>query len=221
MEYMGVNSFLKAGHQYHLYTLEPVKDVPYGTTILDARSIMDEYTPSQFPALASYADFFRHKLLLTKGGYWVDSDTVCLKPFDFHSSYVFSSERTPGGAQCNAGIIKVPNPGTDFSRRCWAKCQGMDSTKVRWTEAGVENTTNTVRDLRLGMYVKRPDVFCPIDWWDTRDILLARTRLNPLVFPDDTVAVHLWNEMWRKYSLDKEGSYPHTSLYEELKRKFL
>jgi hypothetical protein len=217
LEYIGINSFLKAGHEYHLYTLGPVANVPAGTTVLDARSVMDEYTPEQFPALASYADFFRHKLLLTKGGYWVDSDTICLKPFDFPSPYVFSSERTSGGSQCNAGIIKVPGPDSEFSRLCWEKCKRLDSTKVRWTEAGVENTTERVRDLRLGKYVKRPEVFCPIDWWGVRKLVSSK----PLNVWEDTAAVHLWNEMWRKYSLDKDGSYPHTSMYEELKRKFL
>lgn len=222
MEYMGINSFLKAGHRYHLYTLGPVANVPEGTTVLDARSIMTEYVPSQFPALAGYADFFRHKLLLTKGGYWADSDNICLKPFDFASPYVFSSEYTPsGGAQCNAGVIKVPWPDTEFSRRAWAVCRAINPAKVRWVEAGVENTTQRARELRLGMYVKRPEVFCYVNWWDTRDFVLHRTRLNPLVFPDDTAGIHLWNEMWRKYSLDKEGAYAHTCLYEDLKRKFL
>ncbi len=35
-----------------------------------------------------FANFFRYKLLLEKGGWFVDSDTICMRPFDFDNEYV-------------------------------------------------------------------------------------------------------------------------------------
>ena len=33
--------------------------------------------------------------------------------------------------------------------------------------------------------------------------------------------LHLWNEAWRRIGLDKEGTYPSTSIYEQLKAKYV
>ena len=37
--------------------------------------------------------------------------------------------------------------------------------------------------------------------------------------PDSMYCIHLWNEMLRQGSIDKNGSYDKNSLYEELKKK--
>ena len=117
MERLGINSFLRHGHEFHLYTYTPVGNVPQGVTMRDAREIIPlslvDYT--KFPRLAIFADLFRYKLLLDKGGWWVDTDTVCMRPFDFPEEYVFSSEVKSAnrgvsiiGTQVNNGNIKAP-----------------------------------------------------------------------------------------------------------------
>jgi len=37
----------------------------------------------------------------------------------------------------------------------------------------------------------------------------------------DAYAVHLWNEMWRRYKWDKDARYSVECLVERLKRRFL
>ena len=36
---------------------------------------------------------------------------------------------------------------------------------------------------------------------------------------DDTFCIHLWNEMWREYKLDKNGKFHPDSIYEQYKKK--
>ena len=37
---------------------------------------------------------------------------------------------------------------------------------------------------------------------------------------NECYGVHLWNEYWRNNNIDKNGSYPKNSLYEQLKRRY-
>lgn len=52
---------------------------------------------------------FRYKLILERGGWWVDLDTVCLRPFDLDLEHVFASE--PDGTVANGTFRASPEPG--------------------------------------------------------------------------------------------------------------
>jgi hypothetical protein len=60
-----------------------------------------------------------------------------------------------------------------------------------------------------------PDVFYPLDWWNTRDLVT-----KPLNVPAQSYAVHLWNQLWAQRGMDKDGRYPADCAYEELKRRY-
>src|SRR5690348_5090275 len=86
MERLSIASFLALGHEYHLYVYRPVANVPAGTCVKDAREILPESMIFQYrkrPSYAGFANFFRYKLLLDRGGWWVDTDAVCLRALDF------------------------------------------------------------------------------------------------------------------------------------------
>ena len=99
MEQLAIKSFLDNGHKFHLYTYGEVKGIPKGTIVKDGNEILPEseifyYTadPVHKGSVSSFSNWFRYKLLFDKGGWWVDTDNICLKPFNFSSEYVFSSE---------------------------------------------------------------------------------------------------------------------------------
>src|SRR3954454_16532370 len=95
VERLSIASFLHHGHNYHLFTYGPVEGLPAGAVLEDARSILPESMIFQYREHASYAgflDLFRYKVLLERGGWWVDTDPVCLRPFDFDEPYVFGSQ---------------------------------------------------------------------------------------------------------------------------------
>ena len=99
MEQLSIASFLQNGHEYHLYVYDEPKNIPAGTLVKDATEILRASSIFQYkqcPSYAGFSNFFRYKLLLERGGWWVDTDTVCLKPFDFPEQYVFSSEISKG-----------------------------------------------------------------------------------------------------------------------------
>jgi len=92
MEQLSISSFLLNGHDYHLYVYDYVKNVPVGAVVRDANEILPASRIFQYkrsPSYAGFANFFRYKLLLERGGWWADTDTICVKPFDFPEEYVF------------------------------------------------------------------------------------------------------------------------------------
>ena len=128
MEQLSISSFLQNGHDYHLYVFDEVKNVPAGTVIRTANEILPEARIFQYkgrPSYAGFSNFFRYKLLLERGGWWADSDTICLKPFDFPDEYVFSSETNHRGVEViNSGIMKVPS-GSSIMAYAWKVCDVM------------------------------------------------------------------------------------------------
>ncbi len=220
MEQLSIASFLRNGHQYHLYVYEDVKNIPAGATIRDGNEILPASMIFQYKQQASYAgfsNFFRYKLVLERGGWWVDTDTICLKPFDFDTEYVFSSEFAQGQEFINSGIFKAPT-GSEVMRYAWRVCEMKDPKAIVWGETGPRLMAAAVREFSLETYTQRPEVFCPIGYADWQKILEPEADLK---LSDRSYAIHLWNERWRAAGQVKNKSYPDGCLYETLKRKYL
>src|SRR3954451_15656251 len=113
---LSIRSFLSNGHDYHLYSYDEIPNLPPGARLLPATLILPEEKIFRMQGgsgfrnnLAPFADVFRYKLLLERGGWWVDLDFVCLRPFDFAAEWVFASERARDGSHVKAiSIIKAP-----------------------------------------------------------------------------------------------------------------
>src|SRR5262245_50707816 len=86
---LGLASFLANGHEFHLYCYDRISDVPKGAVIRDASEILPRDQAFAYQtgfgqgSHSGGSNFFRYKLLLERGGWWVDTDVVCLQRFDF------------------------------------------------------------------------------------------------------------------------------------------
>jgi hypothetical protein len=219
MEQLSIASFLRNGHEYHLYVYEDVKNIPPGTTIKDGNEILPTSRIFQYKQQASYAGFsnyFRYKLVLELGGWWIDTDTICLKPFDFDQDYVFSSEFAQGQEFINSGIFKAPVD-SDVISYAWRVCETKDPERLVCGEIGPRLMASAVKEFSLERYVQRPEVFCPIGYADWHKVL----ELNADLKLENSYAIHLWNERWRAAGQDKNATYPDQCLYEVLKRRYL
>jgi len=220
MEQLSIASFLRNGHEYHLYVYEDVKNIPSGTTIKDGNEILPESRIFQYKQQASYAgfsNFFRYKLMLERGGWWVDTDTICLKPFDFEAEYVFSSEFAMGEEFINSGIFKAPI-GSEVMAYAWRICESKDPERIVWGETGPRLMATAVRECLLERYAQSPEVFCPISYADWHRVLEPDADLK---LTDRSYAIHLWNERWRAAGQDKNATYPDECFYESWKRSYL
>ena len=220
MEQLSLASFLKHGHEYHLYVYEEVKNVPPGTTVKDGNEILPASDIFQYqgrPSYAGFANFFRYKLLLERGGWWADMDTVCLKPFDFSDEYVFSSEMYKGLEVVNCGVVKAP-PGSEAMRWAWEVCQTKNSKQLVWGETGPKLIAEAVRKFSLEKYTRPAAVFCPLAFFEWQKVI--EPGPSP-AWADSAYAIHLLNDKWRAAEQDKNAKYSEDCFYEQLKRRYL
>jgi len=220
MEQLSIASFLANGHDYHLYVYSELKNVPAGTTVKDGSEILPSSSIFQYREYATYAgfaNFFRYKLLLERGGWWADADIICLKPFNFPDEHVFATEMCKGLEVVSSGIIKAPK-GSPAMAYAWQVCQSKNPQDLAWGETGPKLMGEAVEEFSLGEYKKPHRVFNPLGYSDWRKVL--EPDVEPL-FDDSSHSIHLWNEMWRASGQDKNAEYEPSCLYEKLKRRYL
>lgn len=233
LERLALQSFINNGHKVHLYTYEEVSGVPKRIEIKDGNKILPsdrifEYESYDTPA--GFADVFRFKLLLERGGIWVDTDVVCLRPFDFEDDHVFASERLRPRkrrdflprTQVASCVIKAPK-GSSVLSYCYDVAIEKDWDKIKYGEIGPELMTEAVDRFQMSDQVLPYWKFCPIDWWEwdrfiddsiqTRGLEeVKRIVLRPYAY-------HLWNELWRRNEADKDKNFDASTIYERLKRE--
>jgi mannosyltransferase OCH1-like enzyme len=220
MEQMAIASFLMNGHEYHLYVYGDVKNIPAGTVLKDASEVLPSsmiFQYRDFKSYSGFSNFFRYKLLLERGGWWVDTDMICLRPFEFEATYVFSSEVSDGQEVINSGAIRTP-AGSPAMAYAWQTCREKNIEKLVWGETGPRLIGEAVRRYSLENFVQPSGVFCPIGYADWDKVL---EPVEGWPFDKNTYALHLWNEMWRRTGSDKNQTYHPQCLYEELKKKYL
>jgi hypothetical protein len=219
MHRLGVRSVLEKGHTFHLFTYDTIEDVPHGVTVCDAREIFPADSVFSYQqgfgkgSYSAFSNLFRYQLLLERGGWWVDTDVVCLKPFDLETEYVFASEHDDefviGAA---TSVIKAP-PGAPVLRDCVEVCQSANKQEVKWGELGPDLLNAAVRRHELSRYLVPVTYFNPINWFEFADALRPDFDVSRLA---DSYGVHLYHQMWKS-----EGRGPESagqgSLYAYLK----
>lgn len=220
MEVLSIESFLQFGYEYHLYCYDQVANVPRGAKVCDAREILPAsdifYYQGDFAngSPACFADMWRYKLLLEKGGWWVDTDVVCVRPFEFASDHVIGHQRE-GDRRCiNNAVIRAP-VGSPLAQNCYEACQRIDREQIQWGATGPKLVQTAVHELGLSDSVQPPEVFYDIDYWDLGR-LFAESELA-----SEACGVHLWQAIWKDRGIDVDGPFPPECLYERMRRQFL
>lgn len=229
LERLSIASFIRCGHPVHLYVYGEVGGVPEGATVLDGRSILPENRICRYGAaagpgegsLALFANIFRYALLNRRGGIWSDCDIVCLQPLQdaMSDDYVIATEyrdRRRQMALANNCLLKAP-AGSPFIAECNAVAMGVEPEKSGWGELGPAMLTVMVRKHALERFLAPPWRFCPLGWWEFRRVIEDAV----MQWPDVTLSMHCFNEMWRRAGLDKNARYGVHSPFERLKARYL
>lgn len=241
MELLSVRSFLAHGHAVDLYSYEPGENFPAAVRVRDAAEIVPpKFAPLQPSApfakgsMGAFSDFFRYHLLHARGGWWSDMDIVCHRPWRFEQpALTASTDEGQYGLIANTCVMRFP-AAHPVMAACCAAFHSMDVRAVAIDQTGPLLLNQKMTDLRQRSLMLPPSVFCPVPWaaafqlvrplWRrfTLDELkqrIARPHLT-MRFRRDTVAVHLWHEIWRAQGWDKSARFPRTSLYERYQRRW-
>ena len=219
---ISINSFLQNGFQYNLYVYGEVKNIPSGVNVLDGNDMIPKeeiwYYQKGFNkgSPSGFSNQFRFTLLAI-GGLWVDTDVVLLKNFNLDKPYIFISERNINGDIHPTSSVIYSESGTS-SGKIWSEAidniSYRNKARVIHGETGPELVTYLVKKYNLHDYVLPPNAFCAIGWHES-DKLVDGTLL-----PNDVVGLHLFDSQSNLNDIDKKN-YPHNSIIEGLKRKYL
>ena len=212
MEQTCIKSHLANGHEFHLYTYGKLEGVPEGTTLKDAEEIVPQSEIAKFQNLSNFSDYFRFTLLYKRGGWWTDTDSICLKPFDFPEEYVFANLTRD---TVSPGVIKAP-AGSPIMAWCIEEQKKINWKTCQWPDLGPYLLFRAVAHFKMQQFCHKQDTFIPV--------VTIRGFVSVIperTFGAETHAIHLLNEQWRYFKQDKDAPYPPTSIYEQLKRRYL
>lgn len=109
-----LRSMVAQGHAVHLYSFDPVENLPEGVVNMDAEEVTPRTSLFQFDGVlglanigsfAPFSDWFRYNLIRQTDGLWIDTDAYLLSPLIFLRRHVYAweSKRVVG-----AGILGLP-----------------------------------------------------------------------------------------------------------------
>ena len=208
-----IRSFLARGHAFRLYCYGEVANVPPGCEQADARAILAESEVFAYkggPEKGSYAGFanlFRYKLLRDRGGWWVDTDVVCLAA-GVPTGEVSLAREHPN--LVNNAIMRFPagHPAMHAAYDL-ALAAGKD---IGWGEMGPQCMTAMVERFELEALLAPQLAFYPLHWSEYAALILPEHRAFVGERLSNANFLHLWNEMFRRTNYDKSvrppvGSY--------------
>ena len=226
MERLAIASFVHWGHEYHLYAYNPVEGVPPGAEVRDAREILPAdsvFTYQTGFGAGSYSAFsnrFRYKLLLERGGWWVDTDVVCLRPFFGLPPVVLTTEHdspVSTGFKVASAVMRMP-AGNPLMQWAWNECLRHDPATLVWGQTGPQLLQRGVHELELQRFLRPASFTSNVPYWEWRAFV---DPLPPLLPVTETYGAHLFHQMWIDGGADPDAEFPPTCLYETWKQLFL
>ena len=209
-----LRSFLRHGHQIALYCYDPVGVVPAGVEVRDAATILPRerffragHGPHQGTA-AAFANLFRYAMIPATGLIWVDTDVVCLKP-DWPDRPLIAGFQDE--VMVNNAVLGGSAAGPLFERAVAIATQV--GTIGPWAYTGPHLLTALVHEMGHTRHVLPRDIFYPLSYRDAAPILLQpRPGVERITWPEQSLAVHLWNETLRLAGHDRDQPAPDHSV---------
>ena len=194
-----ITSFLRIGHPFELFSYDPIDNVPRGTNLRSAAEIIPRdrifrYGPAAgrgAGSLGAFSNLFRFALLLREGGYWVDTDMFCLRPFPADPIVISSERRSDGRTTSCGSVLKCPAQ-HPLAQYCFDRAHAADPQTLIFGQTGPALVAAAVQDLSLESTVAPPDAFCSVNWFEHESLC------TPGTIPETAFGVHLWGERWRQ-----------------------
>ena len=213
-------SFIWHGHPLHLYCYQDISNLPSGVALMDANTVLPEsdiFYYADRETVSGFANLFRYKLLSEKGGIWVDCDVICLRPFLFQQEHVFPTERPD---QVSNFVLKAP-ANSPVLNAAYQIASEFDRETIRFGQTGPILLNFLASKFDLSRCTMHHDVFCPIPYQSYQELLSSGGMEARSELLESAYGLHLWNEMWRLGGIDKNGTFPESSIYGAMQLKYL
>lgn len=207
LEKMCLKSHINNNHSCILWSYDTNIQYPNGIKIRDANTIIPKdktFTYKKQPFknnLAGFSDLFRYKVLYEYGGWWCDTDVLCVKKFDIQSEYVFASEKKINQAISIApSVIKCPK-GNDFIRSCIEDAEDKLrlNQNIGWGEIAHKILNKNIQKHGLEKFIVNHNIFCPVDWFKAHLFFQPNQNIDI----SSSYGIHLWNTCIKRKNINK------------------
>lgn len=200
LEMACMRSFLDHGHALRVFTYQKVA-LPEGAINEDASQILplESYFSYQ-ESSSAFSNIFRYKLLLEQGGWWVDTDVVCLKS-EIPSCDYFWAEQSPD--VINSAVLKFPIGDPRLERLLLLGLRG--SKKItHWGQIGPELATNVLADEKPQNHLGGMDTAYPVHFFEAHFFWLPEYAALVERRCANSFFLHLWHSSikWAGIPLD-------------------
>jgi hypothetical protein len=197
-QWLALKSFIDHGHRYVLYSYGRL-DVPAGVEVRDAGTILPQARVFFYKwgagrgSVAGFSNLFRYKLLASQGGWWVDTDVVCL------AASVPDADLFLGWQEkdlVGSAILRFPVSHPLVTKLvAHAEDAGSDLT---WGQTGPDLVTRLVHESDLAGCVSPAESSYPIGWREAMHVLLPQRTEEVRAKVGAAPFLHLWNEIFRR-----------------------
>jgi hypothetical protein len=209
-----LKSFIDCGHAVDLYTYHPDLGVPAGVRVCNAGELLnrDEVFVYQAEGFgkgspSAFSNLFRYKLLAEKGGWWIDTDVVCLTGHIPTVSEFFARQDEDLIA-CGTIYFEARHP---VMMRCLEQTMELGRT-VKWGDAGPRLFTRVLKECGLIDRAHPASVCYPVHYTQALDMLRQSRTAALSRRIESSLFLHLYNSTLEFHGVRKMCRPPKGSL---------
>jgi hypothetical protein len=226
-----IKSFIHHGHTVNLYSYDSGYELPAGCVGMNANDVIPGnqlfgYRNGPLAGyLSGFANWFRYELLYAKGGWWADSDIICMKPFVSCSKHVFASEWSAElPKHVNNNVIYIAEKNDCLMEYCARECRKRKDC-IEHGETGPLLLNRVVRQMGLSSDIADVDIFNPVHCADVRLLMQSRIyvasvrvsrkirNLRPVMLTRRSRGLHLFSASFnRQVAVRTEADIPESSV---------
>lgn len=216
-----LRSFVDHGHEIVLYCYDRI-DVPDGIERGDAAEFFPRdrvFYYSKGPgagSVSAFSNLFRYRLLHDRGGWWTDTDVICLSRDVPETDMVFAWQDA-SRVLVGSAILKFPRE-HQLVAELYKAAHAMGAD-VEWGEAGPNLVTQMVKRYALENLATDTSRVYPLTPDEAIDVLLPAHRNAVREKTRGAAFLHLWNETLRRLLVLETLAPPPGSFLSELFEK--
>ncbi len=223
-EVASINSFVRNGFSVNLWTYSQnsFAEISKEVEIKDASEILsidllNKLTQNlQKANYSSFSNLFRYKLLDVYGGWWFDTDCFCQKNVLEFEKIISNREYVLGLERENyVGSAVMYFTDTKLLKQIENKAYELieeNNYRLKWGQIGPDLITDVVISKKLIDNILDPTYFFPVPPNQIGKLFNPNIQENEKNEINNSFVCHTWNEMFRKYNINK-NTYPPRNSY--------